>query len=74
MRTSHELARLLLEQPDMPCLAWARQDSSTDILLSADFRTSELYIVDGEEVYDRDNYPAHREARCISLQKCVIIE
>lgn len=76
MRSTHELARLLLEEPDMPCLTFGSGSDGVEHLMSADFRTTELYIVNGEEIYDKDSYPAHRETagNCVALQRCIIIE
>lgn len=70
MRTTHELAKLLMDQPDMPCLTWGSGSDGVQVLASADFRTTELCIV-GDEIRDKDNLP---KGETVELKTCIIIE
>ena len=59
MRTTHELAKLLLAQPDMPCVTWGQGSDGVPFMVSADFKTRDVYIVD-DEIRDTSSQPENQ--------------
>lgn len=74
IRSSHDLARLLLEAPEMPCITENIGMDGSPVLVSTDFRTKDVWVVNGEEIYEYNPTAVRSATDKIEAVTAIIIE